>query len=185
MHLFAMQGSQDTLYAIAWRKFIVYCIIYSRLSGHNGSRATCPGATVAASLAIILLQNITFPSHLDMSSPLLSKLQPEHSSMCSCVSWPPSLQYLHSRLVNDLLLFTLTPFMDLALSLNHILLFGRDMQVSQLLASGSSVQLSPTFTLALISSVISCFLKVAIACLISPSMSKAPVRWVSLAIVTL
>ena len=104
---------------------------------------------------------------------LLSYTQPEHScSRCSCVSWLPSSQYLQFKLGQDLLLFTFTPLMDLALSLIQILLFGRDMYFRQVLSMVSSDHLSPTLALALISSVSSCLLIVAIACLISPMLTK-------------
>ena len=49
---------------------------------------------------------------------------PLHSSICSWDSSVSSSQNLHVRLVKDLLLFTLTPLIDLALTLIQILLSG-------------------------------------------------------------
>ncbi len=80
-------------------------------------------------LAVILLQKMTFPDQPVIFRTLLSKSHHLHSSRCSCVSSVSSSQNLQERLLNDLLLFTLTPLIDLALTLIHILLFGRVMYV--------------------------------------------------------
>ena len=86
--------------------FLFYLFIYAHLlnchdTTHitHGISPTCPSAAVAANLAVIRLQKIVNPTHLDKSRPLLSNSQPPQVSMCSCVSWLSSSQYLQDKLV--------------------------------------------------------------------------------------
>ena len=119
-----------------------------------------------------------FLVHSDIFFPLLSYSHPVHTSRCSCVSSASLSQNLHSRLVKDLLLFTLTPLVDLALTLIHILLFGRVMYVWYFLSSGSAVALSPTFLLASTSSLVSSLLSFSMASVMSPCGPGPALRWV-------